>query len=53
MSLRFVRQAQSHATGSDAERLDKSWPGCRIDASAFVEKESEWQPSGLPVSRGA
>jgi hypothetical protein len=40
-------------TGFDAARLWKQpWPGCRIDASAFVEKVGG-QPSELPVSRGA
>lgn len=42
MSVRFVRQAGSHAVRPTAMRKawKKSWPGCRIDTSAFVEKVS-------------
>ena len=42
MSVRFVRQDRSHA-----EAWRQSWPGCRIDASAFVEKVSGSRP-GCP-----
>jgi len=30
----------------DAEDLEKSWLGCRIGASAFVEKASGGRPGG-------
>ena len=33
--------------GSDAEGLEQSWPGCRIDTSAFVERVSGSRP-GCP-----
>jgi hypothetical protein len=39
----MFRTAGSIARGStdcDAEGLEKAWPGCRIDESAFVEKVS-------------
>src|SRR5258708_2583105 len=42
MSVRFVRQARSHAVRPTAMRKawKKSWPVCRIDTSAFVERVS-------------
>ena len=41
MSVHFVRRAWAcGSTGCDAEGLEKSWPWCRIDRSAFVEKVS-------------
>ena len=46
MSVRFVRQARSHAVRLTAMR--KAWkslgPGCRIDTSAFVVKVSDSRP---------
>jgi len=47
---RAFRAPGSIACGSsdrDAEGLEKFWPGCRIDTSAFVEKVSGSRP-GCP-----
>jgi hypothetical protein len=45
--VRFVRQAQSHATDGDAERLGKVLDWVSTDASAFVVKVSGSRP-GCP-----
>ena len=42
----------ARSTACDGEVLEKSWPGCRIDTSAFVEMGMGSRP-GCPVSRGA
>jgi hypothetical protein len=47
MSVRFVRQARSHATDCDAAGLEKVMAAVSIDASAFVEKVSGSRP-GCP-----
>jgi len=50
MHERAIRAAGSVACGStdcDAESLEKVWPGCRIDTSAFVETVSGSRP-GCP-----
>jgi MFS family permease len=49
ISVRFVRQARSHAVRPTAMRKawKKSWLGCRIDTSAFVEKVSGSHPGCL------
>src|SRR5215471_18023417 len=41
------RRSRKGSTDFDAEGLEQSWPGCRIDASAFVEKVSGSRP-GCP-----
>jgi hypothetical protein len=45
--VRFVRQAQPHATHFDAEGSEKVLAGVSIDTSAFVEKVSGSRP-GCP-----
>jgi len=49
MSVRFVRQARSHAVRptANAEGLEKALAGVSIGTSAFVEKVSGSRP-GCP-----